>query len=195
MCSNLSWKSVFFVELKKEFRYWNPFAFFKPHYFHSHLQLALPKKFSLIQFNLCCVALVKSNSLWLYGLWPTRLLCPWDPSGKNTRVGCLLQRIFPTQGLNPHLLCLLHWQVGSLSLGPRGKPQIQSSKYQNDSCVCEHNNIDFLSMYSPLRVFWLMSRFLVSGKYIFPIPDYNLLQFTCLNVLLVQMKCRNIISI
>ena len=21
--------------------------------------------------------------------------------------------IFPTQGLNPHLLCLLHWQVGS----------------------------------------------------------------------------------
>ena len=31
------------------------------------------------------------------------------------RVGCraLLQGIFPTQGRNPHLLCLLHWQVGS----------------------------------------------------------------------------------
>ena len=30
--------------------------------------------------------------------------------GKNTRVGChfLLQGIFPTQGLNPHLLHLLH---------------------------------------------------------------------------------------
>ena len=27
----------------------------------------------------------------------------------------LLQGIFPTQGSNPHLLCLLHWQVGSLS--------------------------------------------------------------------------------
>ena len=25
-----------------------------------------------------------------------------------------LQGIFLTQGLNPHLLCLLHWQVGSL---------------------------------------------------------------------------------
>ena len=33
-----------------------------------------------------------------YGLQPTRLLCPWDFSGKNTEVGChfLLQGIFPT---------------------------------------------------------------------------------------------------
>ena len=29
--------------------------------------------------------------------------------------------IFPTQGSNPHLLCLLHWQVGSLSLAQPGK--------------------------------------------------------------------------
>ena len=31
--------------------------------------------------------------------------------GRNTRVDCqaLLQGTFPTQGLNPHLLCLLHW--------------------------------------------------------------------------------------
>ena len=33
-----------------------------------------------------------------------------DSLGKNPEVGChaLLQRIFPTQGLNPHLLCFLH---------------------------------------------------------------------------------------
>ena len=44
--------------------------------------------------------------------------------GKKTGVGChaLLQGIFPTQGLNPHLLCLLHWQAGSLPLAPPGKP-------------------------------------------------------------------------
>ena len=30
--------------------------------------------------------------------------------------------IFPTQGLNPCLLHLLHWQVGSLPLTPSGKP-------------------------------------------------------------------------
>ena len=30
--------------------------------------------------------------------------------------------IFPIQGLNPHILCLLHWQAGSLPLVPPGKP-------------------------------------------------------------------------
>ena len=42
---------------------------------------------------------------------PTRLLCPWDSPGKNTGVGChsLLQRIFPTQGSNPHVLSLVHY--------------------------------------------------------------------------------------
>ena len=51
---------------------------------------------------------------------PTRLFCLWDSPGKNTGVGChaLLQGIFPAQGWNPRLLCLLHWQVGSLPLVP-----------------------------------------------------------------------------
>ena len=37
--------------------------------------------------------------------------CPWDSLGKNSAVGCcfLLQGIFPTQGSNLSLLCLLHW--------------------------------------------------------------------------------------
>ena len=37
----------------------------------------------------------------------------------------LLQRIFPTQGSNPRLLCLLHWQAGSLPLAPPGKPTMK----------------------------------------------------------------------
>ena len=45
--------------------------------------------------------------------------------GKNTGVGChfLLEGIFPTQGLNPSLLCLLPWQEGSLALVPPAKPR------------------------------------------------------------------------
>ena len=41
----------------------------------------------------------------------------WDSPGKNIGVGChvLFQGIFPTQRSNPHLLCLLHWQVGSFT--------------------------------------------------------------------------------
>ena len=53
-----------------------------------------------------------------------RLLCPWNFPGKNTVVSChfLLQGIFLTQGLNPHLLPLLLWQVGSLPLLYLGSP-------------------------------------------------------------------------
>ena len=49
---------------------------------------------------------------WPRGLQPARLLCPWDSPGKNSGVGChfLLQGIFPTQGLNLHLL---YWQADS----------------------------------------------------------------------------------
>ena len=52
---------------------------------------------------------------------PTRLLCPWDFSGKNTGVGChfLLQGILLTQGSNLHLL---HWQEDSLPLRPLRSP-------------------------------------------------------------------------
>ena len=44
------------------------------------------------------------------------------------RGGChfLLQGIFLTQALNPHLLCLLHWQASSLPLAPTGKPVMPS---------------------------------------------------------------------
>ena len=86
-----------------------------------------------------------SNSLWPHGLQPSRLLCPWDFSGKNTRVGChfLLQGIFPTWGLNQQLLRLLHWQVDSLLLGsPKvyllpGKPK---SSHPTLSFPAEHGN-------------------------------------------------------
>ena len=64
---------------------------------------------------------------------PGRLLCPWDSPGKNTGVGCyaLLQGIFLTQGLNPCLLHLLHWQAGSLPLATPGKPR----KSQTHVCL------------------------------------------------------------
>ena len=59
-----------------------------------------------------------SDCLRRYGLSPARLFCPWDFSGKNTGVGWrfLLRGIFPTQDLNPCLLCLLYLQMDSLPL-------------------------------------------------------------------------------
>ena len=40
-----------------------------------------------------------------------------DSPGMNTGMGYLC-----TKGWNPHFLCLLRWQVGSLPLAPSGKP-------------------------------------------------------------------------
>ena len=93
-----------------------------------------------IQFNanyfvLCFVHVAKSLQLC-----PT--LCdPVDCSprgssvhgiypGKNTGVGChsLLQGVFPTQGLNSPLLCLLHWQAASLTPARPGKPMLCTCK-------------------------------------------------------------------
>ena len=47
-----------------------------------------------------------------------------DFPGKNIGVGCyaLLQGIFPTQGSNLCLLCLLHWQAGSYHYHHLGSP-------------------------------------------------------------------------
>ena len=58
-------------------------------------------------------------------LQPARLLYPWNSPGKNTGVGChsFLQRIFPTQGSNLHLLHLLLLEAGSLPLVSPGKPK------------------------------------------------------------------------
>ena len=65
-----------------------------------------------------------SDSLLPHGLWPTRLLRPWDLPGKTIGVGChcLLQGIFPPG--SPAL------QADTLPSGPPGKP-VRSTKILN----------------------------------------------------------------
>ena len=67
---------------------------------------------------------VVANSLCPRGRKPARLLCPWDSPGKSTRVGyhALLQEIFPTERLNPSLLCLLHCRWILYLLSHLGRP-------------------------------------------------------------------------
>ena len=43
---------------------------------------------------------------------------------------CPFKGIFPSEILNPHLLRLLHWQLGSLPPTPPGKPQISLITWQ-----------------------------------------------------------------
>ena len=60
--------------------------------------------------------------------------------GRNTGVGChaLLQGIFPTQGGNSCLLCLLHWQVGSLPLSHPGNPSLWQHQESSPSLTKSH---------------------------------------------------------
>ena len=87
--------------------------------------------------QVCWIASVVSNSSSPYGLWPTRLLCPWDSPGKNVGVGChvFLQGIFPTWWWNLHLLSLLPWQTDSLSPAPPASIQF-SSVFQSCPTLC-----------------------------------------------------------
>ena len=82
---------------------------------------------------------VMSNSSRPHGLWSARVFCPCNFPGKNTGVGIhsLLQGIFPTQGLNPHLLhrrqilyCLSH--QGS----PRRSRLGRGQRGSVSRCVC-----------------------------------------------------------
>ena len=61
------------------------------------------------------------DSLQLHGLYPTRLLCPWNSPDKNTVVGnhSLLYPVFQTQGSNPGLL---HCRRILYSLSHEGSP-------------------------------------------------------------------------
>ena len=84
-------------------------------------QMTHLSKEHMTRFMPCVNVLVTQSCLSLCTPWIVVCQAPLSmgfPS-KNTGVGChfLLQGIFPTQGSNPHLLCLLHcrWIVYLLS--------------------------------------------------------------------------------
>ena len=83
-------------------------------------------------------------------------LCPWDSPGKNTGVSChaLFQGIFLTQGSNPHLLCLQHWQACSLPLAPPGKPKVKHAAAAKSlqSCPTPCDPIDGSPPGSPVEL-------------------------------------------
>ena len=118
-------------------------------------------------------------------------------SRQETGVGChvLLQRIFPTQGLNPHLLCLLSWQAGSWPLAPPGKPRTTMPApsfallwwiwMQRVQClrkkVLESNNL------SP--AFWLFTRWIAVENYL---TSVNLFLSWTVGMVLISQGCHEV---
>ena len=69
-----------------------------------------------------CLLCSSSNSLQPCGLWPARLLSPWDFPGKNAGVGChfLLQKVLlPNPGFKPMSPALA---AVFFTIEPPGKP-------------------------------------------------------------------------
>ena len=87
---------------------------------------------------------VVSDSLRPHGLWPTKLLHPWDFPGKSTGTGChfLLQGIFLTQGLNPGLPHCRHTRLpseppGKYDQNRDGRGNSQKAYHIDDSSTLE----------------------------------------------------------
>ena len=104
---------------------------------HPSFQGAVPKPGAQPQFLLrpsLCACLVAQLRLTLcdpMDCSPPDSFSPRDSPGKNTRVGChfLPQRIFSTQGSNPHFLCLLHCRWILYPLSHQGSPSYLPAKH------------------------------------------------------------------
>ena len=79
----------------------------------------LPKKNAFWPNN---SVLSQFSHVWLWVARQAPLSMGFSRQGCWSGLHFLLQGIFPTQGSNQHLSCLLHWQAGSLPLAPSGKP-------------------------------------------------------------------------
>ena len=89
--------------------------------------MQIMKDFQKVNTKYSCVCAQLLSCVRLFvtpGLQLPRLLCPWNFPGKNTGVGChfLLQGIFLTQGLNPHLLHLPASAGEFSTTEPTGRP-------------------------------------------------------------------------
>ena len=92
----------------------------------------------ILLLHTCCMLSHFSHVRLFATLWTIASQVPLsrDSPGKNIGVGChfLLQGIFLTQGSNPCLLCLLHWQMGSFYLLIYFNWRLITSQYCDGFC-------------------------------------------------------------
>ena len=85
------------------------------------------------------------NPLWVFTtLWTIAHQAPLSIGFSNQEhwsgFSALFQGIFPTERLNLPLLCLLHWQLGSLQLAPPAKPFVRKFS-KVDRSMSRHKNM------------------------------------------------------
>ena len=114
---------------------------------------SFPSSFSFFCFRLYFNREVKvlvtqsCPTLWPHGLWPARLLCPWNSPGKNTGAGCHypLQGTFLTQRQNRFLDCLSH--QGRTHSGSAQTPYFSQQKMSPDT-----DNVSWMVKFLQLEI-------------------------------------------
>ena len=106
---------------------------------------------------------------------------PWNFPGKDTGVGChfFLQGILPTQGSNPHLLCLLHWQADSLPLS-HWQYSINTVNISLNSLLCElpADKLPLFDFSGPAsKIVWVYKR--LASSHILRQNDWLLMLLWC----------------
>ena len=108
------------------------FAYISGLFYPLSLQWWLLPSAMCVCLSVCVSCSVVSDSLRPHGLYLARFLCPWDSPGKSTGLGShsLLQRIFPTLGLN---LGLLHCRQILFSLNHQRSPPSATTNINKQS--------------------------------------------------------------
>ena len=117
-------------------------------------------------FNIVCMHILnRFSSVWLCVTpWGIAHQAPLSMGFSRQKYWSGLpipsQGIFPTQGLNLCLLCLLLWQAGSLPLAPPGKPSVifnTQSKLQYPQNISDYVPFIFcLNSLLPSSGIWLL---------------------------------------
>ena len=89
-----------------------------------------------------------SDSLRLHGLWPTRLLCPWDSPGKNAGGGFAYPppKDLPDPGIEPKSPALAG---NSLPSEPPGEPRKTWVQMPDLLFASTHVSLNLLSLSLP----------------------------------------------
>ena len=111
---------------------------------------------------------VASDSLWSQGLWPTRLLCPWDFPGKNARVVAASSWDLPDPGIDPMSPAMALRFFATEQQGkppfhrcPCTKPPPHGFPYPQDNLTLRHHSLTAFQAYpeatakSLEKVLWL----------------------------------------
>ena len=98
-----------------------------------------------VKYHSCVpeVALVMSDSLRPNGLYPARVLCPWNLPGKNTGVGYRpSSRDLPNPGIKPMSLTSPVSAGGYFTTSATSVENHNNERCQEEGSCAAHNNDD-----------------------------------------------------